>query len=248
VDWYASTYYSEEYNRGVWIASWAHFYQQLVMAGCGFFMLFVSKSFFKDKHLWNRRQEKLKFRVIWIFTLIGLTIYSACLSVAALTDNPDLAYAAFVVSGIGMAVIFPLNSFQSYHIFSLNVKKRGYTTTIMDNNNYNYNDNYNDNKTVAASPFACTDCYNNLQKINTAAMIGQIIILSVTYFGFHFNYKWVLVIGSAADGTAIFLGMLLIVARPYNFEKMTITDSILLGDGPDPMELAADKFENDYYR
>jgi hypothetical protein len=156
---------------------WARFYQQLVMAGCSFFMLFVSKSFFKDKHLWNRRQEKLKFRVIWIFTLIGLTVYSACLLVATLTDNPDLAYAAFVMSGIGMAAIFPLNGFQSYHIFSLNVKKREHTTTIMDNNN----NNNNDNETVAASlPFACTDYYDNRQKINAAAMIDQIIILSMT--------------------------------------------------------------------
>jgi hypothetical protein len=215
-----------------------------VMGGCSFFMLFISKSFFNDKHRWNKRQEKLKFRVIWIFTLIGLTIYSACLFVAAFTDNPDLAYAAFVVSGIGMAAIFPLNGFQSYHIFSLN-----------DNNN---NNNNNNNETIAAAPppFACTDYYDNRQKINASAMIGQIIILSVTYFAFHFNYKWVLVTGGAAGGTAIFLGMLLIVVRPYNFEvvrpysfeKMTITDSILLGDGPDPMELAADRFENDCYR
>jgi hypothetical protein len=220
VDWYASTYYSEdvgspEYNRGVWIASWARLYQQLVMAGCSFFMLFVSKCF----HEWNnsnnnsssssdilKRQEKSKFRAMWIFTLIGLTIYSACLLMAAFTDNPDLAYAAFVMSGIGMAAIFPLNGFQSYYIFSLN------------RNNNNNNNNHNNNKTVAASPFTCTDYYDNRLKINTAAMIGQIIILSVTYFAFHFNYKWVLVAGSVASGTAIFLGMLLIVARLYSFE------------------------------
>jgi hypothetical protein len=131
--------------------------------------------------------------------------------VAALTDNPDLAYAAFIVSGIGMAAIFPLNGFQSYYIFSLNVKKREHTTTIMHNDN----NNNNCNKTVAAPPFACTDYYDNRQKINAAAMIGQIIILSVTYFAFHFNYKWVLVTGSAAGGIAIFLGMLLIVVRPF---------------------------------
>jgi hypothetical protein len=65
------------------------------------------------------------------------------------------------------------------------------------------------------------------------------IILSVTHFGFHLNYKWVLVTGGTAGGTAIFLEMLLIVVRPYNFEKMTITDRILLGDGPDPMKLVA---------
>jgi hypothetical protein len=230
VDWYASTYYSDEvgspeYNRGVWIASWARFYQQLVMAGCSFFMLFVSKSFFKDKHRWNRLQEKLKFRTMWIFTLIGLTVYSACLLVAALTDNPDLAYAAFIVSGIGMAAIFPLNGFQSYHIFSLNVKKHEHTTAIIDN----YSDN--DTKTVAASPpSVCTDYYDNRQKINAAAMIGQIIILSVTYFGFHFNYKWILVTGSAAGGTAIFLGMLFIVLRPYKFDNVITKDKVLVAD------------------
>jgi hypothetical protein len=212
VDWYASTYYSEnvgspEYNRGVWIASWARFYQQLVMAGCSFFMLFVSKCFFKNNLRWNWRREELKFRTMWILTLIGLTVYSACLLVAALTDNPDLAYAAFIVSGIGMAAIFPLNGFQSYCIFSFNVKKREHTTTIMDNNN--------NNNTIVALPFACTDYYDNRQKINAAAMIGQIIILSVTYFAFHFNYKWVLVTGSAAGGIAIFLGMLLIVVRSF---------------------------------
>jgi hypothetical protein len=225
VDWYASTYYSEdvgspEYNRGVEIASWARFYQQLVMGGCSFFMLFVSKSFFKDKHQWNnsssgssgnnirRRQQKLKFRATWIFTLIGLTVYSGCLLVAAFTDSPDLAYAAFIVSGIGMAVIFPLNSFQSYHIFSLN-----------DNN-----------KTVAASLFMCTDYYDNRLKINAAAMIGQIIILSVTYFAFHFNYKWVLVTGGTASGIAIFLGMLLIIVRSYNFENVITKDKVLVAD------------------
>jgi MFS family permease len=236
VDWYASTYYSDEvgspeYNRGVWIASWARFYQQLVMAGCSFFMLFVSKSFFKDKHRWNRRQEKLKFRTMWIFTLIGLTVYSACLLVAALTDNPDLAYAAFIVSGIGMAAIFPLNGFQSYHIFSLNVKKHEHTTAIIDN----YSDN--DTKTVAASPpSVCTDYYDNRQKINAAAMIGQIIILSVTYFGFHFNYKWILVTGSAAGGTAIFLGMLFIVLRPYKFDNVITKDKVLVADSLIPSE------------
>jgi hypothetical protein len=219
VDWYASTYYSEdvgspEYNRGVLIASWARFYQQLVMAGCSFFMLFVSKSFFENNHQWNRRQEKSKFKAIWIFTLIGLTVYSGCLFVAAFTDSPDLAYAAFVVSGIGMAAIFPLNGFQSYHIFSLN-----------DNNN---------NKTVAASPFTCTGYYDNRQKINAAAMIGQIIILSVTYFGFHFNYKWVLITGSAAGGIAIFLGILLIIVTPYNFEKCNYYDKVSMKD-PTPM-------------
>jgi hypothetical protein len=159
---------------------------------------------------------------MWILTLIGLTVYSACLLVAALTEDPDLAYGAFVVSGIGMAAIFPLNGFQTYHIFFLNVKKHKQhtTTTIMDNDNDSDNDNYNynDNKTVATSPFACTDYYDNRQKINTAAMIGQIIILSLTYFRFHFNYKWVLVTGSAAAGTAIFLGMLLIIVKPYNSE------------------------------
>jgi predicted secreted protein len=211
VDWYASTYYSDkvgspEYNRGVWIASWARFYQQQFIAGCIFFMLFVSKSFFNDKHQWNKRQEKLKFRAIWTFTLIGLTVYSGCLLAAAFTDSPDLAYLAFVMSGIGMAVIFPLNGFQSYNIFSLN-----------DNNN---------NKTVAASPFTCTDYYDHRQKINTAAMIGQIIILSVTYFAFHFNYKWVLVTGSAAGGTAIFLGILLIIVTPYKFEKCDYYDRV----------------------
>jgi hypothetical protein len=236
VDWYASTYYSDEvgspeYNRGVWIASWARFYQQLVMAGCSFFMLFVSKSFFKDKHRWNRLQEKLKFRTMWIFTLIGLTVYSACLLVAALTDNPDLAYAAFIVSGIGMAAIFPLNGFQSYHIFSLNVKKHEHTTAIIDN----YSDN--DTKTVAASPpSVCTDYYDNRQKINAAAMIGQIIILSVTYFGFHFNYKWILVTGSAAGGTAIFLGMLFIVLRPYKFDNVITKDKVLVADSLIPSE------------
>jgi hypothetical protein len=242
VDWYASTYYSKEvgspeYNRGVGIASWARFYQQLVMAGCSFFMLFVSKSLFKNKHRWSnnnsnddilRRQEELKFRVMWIFTLMGLTVYSACLLVAALTDNPNLAYAAFIVSGIGMAVIFPLNSFQSYHIFSLNVKKREYTTTIMDNDN----DNDNDNKTVAASLFACTDYYDNRLNINAAAMIGQIIILSVTYFGFHFDYKWILVTGSAAGGIAIFLGILLIVVRSYNSENMITNRKYLYDYNP----------------
>jgi hypothetical protein len=218
VDWYASTYYSDEvgspeYNRGVWIASWARFYQQLVMAGCSFFMLFISKSFFKVEYHWNRRrQEKSKFRTIWIFTLIGLTVYSACLLVAALTDNPDLAYAAFIVSGIGMAAIFPLNGFQSYHIFSLN-----------RNNN-------NNNKNVTASLFTCADYYNNHQWVNAAAMIGQIIILSVTYFGFHFNYKWILVTGSAAGGTAIFLGMLFIVLRPYKFDNVITKDKVLVAD------------------
>jgi hypothetical protein len=247
VDWYASTYYSDEvgsseYNRGVWIASWARFYQQLVMGGCSFFMLFISKSFFKHKHQSNRRrQEKLKFRTMWIFTLIGLTIYSACLLVAALTDSPDLAYTAFVVSGIGMATIFPLNSFQTYYIFSLNVKKHEHTTAIIDN----YSDN--DAKTVAASPpFVCTDYYDIRQKINAAAMIGQIIILSVTYFRFHFNYKWVLVTGGVAAGTAIFLGMLLIVATPYNFENVTIKDSVSSVDDSDSdlTGLTTDKFES----
>jgi hypothetical protein len=242
VDWYASTYYSDEYNRGVWIASWARLYQQLVMGGCSFFMLFISKSSFKHKHQSNRRrQEKLKFRAIWIFTLIGLTVYSACLSVAALTDSPDLAYIAFVVSGIGMAAIFPLNSFQTYHIFSLNAKKHEHTTAIIDN----YSDN--DTKTVAASPpFVCTDYYDNRQKINAAAMIGQIIILSVTYFRFHFNYKWVLVTGGVAAGTAIFLGMLLIVATPYNFENVTIKDSVSSVDDSDSdlTGLTTDKFES----
>jgi MFS family permease len=180
-------------------------------------MLFVSKSLFKNKHRWSnnnsnddilRRQEELKFRVMWIFTLMGLTVYSACLLVAALTDNPNLAYAAFIVSGIGMAVIFPLNSFQSYHIFSLN-----------DNN-----------KTVAASLFMCTDYYDNRLKINAAAMIGQIIILSVTYFAFHFNYKWVLVTGGTASGIAIFLGMLLIIVRSYNFENVITKDKVLVAD------------------
>jgi hypothetical protein len=234
VDWYASTYYSDEvgspeYNRGVWIASWARFYQQLVMGGCSFFMLFVSKCFFKDKHRSNN------FRAIWIFTLIGLTVYSACLFVAAFTDSPDLAYAAFIVSGIGMAAIFPLNGFQTYHIFSLNVKKCEHTTTTTTttatittttimNNDHN---NDNNNETVVASPpFTCTDYYDNRLKINASTMIGQIIILSVTYFAFHFNYKWVLVTGGAAGGTAIFLGMLLIIVRPYNFEKCHDYDKV----------------------
>jgi hypothetical protein len=53
--------------------------------------------------------------------------------VAAFIDNPDLAYAAFILSGTGMAAIFPLNSFQSYHIFSLNVKNCEHT--IIDNDN-----------------------------------------------------------------------------------------------------------------
>jgi hypothetical protein len=231
VDWYASTYYSPdvgspEYNIGVEIALWARFYQQLVMGACSFLMLFISKLFFKNSYRSNkRRQEKLKFRAIWIFTLIGLTIYSGCLLVAAFTDSPDLAYSAFVMSGIGMAAIFPLNGLQTYHIFSLNVKKREYTTTIMDN----------DNNTVAASPFTCTDYYDHRQKINAAAMIGQIIILSVTYFAFHFNYKWVLVTGSAAAGTAIFLGMLLIIVTPYKFEKCDYYDRVSVDD-PDPIE------------
>jgi hypothetical protein len=163
---------------------------------------------------------------MWIFTLIGLTVYSGCLFVAAFTDSPDLAYATFIVSGIGMAAIFPLNGFQSYHIFSLNVKKREHTTTIMDNNNNNNNNNNNDNETVAAPPFACTDYYDNRQKINASAMIGQIIILSVTYFAFHFNYKWVLLTGGAAGGIAISLGMLLIVVTPYSFENVIIMDKV----------------------
>jgi hypothetical protein len=240
VDWYASTYYSDEYNRGVWIASWARFYQQLVMGGCSFFMLSISKSFFKHKHLSNRRrQEKLKFRTMWIFALMGLTVYSACLLVAALTDSPDLAYAAFVVSGIGMAAIFPLNSFQTYYIFSLNVKKHEHTTAIIDN----YSDN--DTKTVATSPpFVCTDYYDNRQKINAAAMIGQIIIFSMTYFRFDFNYKWVLVTGGTAGGTAIFLEILLIIVRPYNFENVIITDRVLPVDDPGPIGPATDKLEN----
>jgi hypothetical protein len=233
VDWYASTYYSDEvgspeYNRGVEIASWARFYQQLVMAGCSFFMLFVSKSFFQNNHQQNRRrQEKLKFKTIWIFTMIGLTVYSGCLFVAAFTNSPDFAYAAFVVSGIGMAAIFPLNGFQSYHIFSLNVKNHEHTTTIIDD------------KTVAASPFTCTDYYDNRQKINVAAMIGQIIILSVTYFAFHFNYKLVLITGGAAGGIAIFLGILLIVVTPYKFEKCDHYDRVPVKD-PVPVDPAID--------
>jgi hypothetical protein len=235
VDWYASTYYSEdvgspEYNRGVWIASCARFYQQLVMGGCSFFMLFVSMCFFKNSYRWNkRRQEKLKIRAMWIFTLIGLTVYSACLLVAAFIDSPDLAYAAFVMSGIGMAAIFPLNSFQTYYIFSLNDNNNN------NNNNYDHNNNndHNNNKTAAASPFTCTNYCDNRLKINAAAMIGQIIILSVTYFAFHFNYKWVLVTGSIAGGTAIFLGILLMVVIPYNFENVTIIDKVP-AEVPDP--------------
>jgi hypothetical protein len=236
VDWYASTYYSDKvgspkYNRGVEIASWARFYQQLVMAGCSFFMLFVSKCFFKNNHQSNsrRRQEKLKLGVTWIFTLTGLTVYSGCLFVAAFTDNPNLTYAAFVVSGIGMAAIFPLNGLQTYHIFSWLVRKREHTTTIMNSDNHNHNHNHN--KTVAAPPpppFACTHYYDHRQKINAAAMIGQIIILSVAYFAFHFNYKWLLVTGGTASGIAIFLGMLLIVVRSYNFENMIITDRVVV--------------------
>jgi hypothetical protein len=236
VDWYASTYYSDEvgspeYNRGVEIASWARFYQQLVMGGYSFFMLFVSKSLSKNKHRWSnnnsnddilRPQEELKLYATWALILIGLTVYSVCLLVAALTDNPDLAYAAFVVSGIGMAAILPLNSFQIYHIFPSSVKRKHTITTIN-----NYNDN--DNETVAAPPpppLVCTGCYDNCQKVNAAAMIGQIIILSVTCFVFHFNYKWVLVTGSAASGIATCLGILLIVAKPCIYKFFTSLNTL----------------------
>jgi hypothetical protein len=147
---------------------------------------------------------------------------SYSLLVAALTDNPDLAYAAFVVSGIGMAAILPLNSFQIYHIFPSSVKRKHTITTIN-----NYNDN--DNETVAAPPpppLVCTGCYDNCQKVNAAAMIGQIIILSVTCFVFHFNYKWVLVTGSAASGIATCLGILLIVAKPCIYKFFTSLNTL----------------------
>jgi hypothetical protein len=46
------------------------------------------------------------------------------------------------------------------------------------------------------------------------------IILSVTYLGFHLNYRWILVTSSVASGTAIFLVMLFILIRTYNFEAV----------------------------
>jgi hypothetical protein len=181
VDWYASTYYSSEvgspeYSEGVRIASWARFYQQLAMGGFGFFMLFVSKLFFKEKDGESSRNARVmisewqkKLKIIWCFILMSLTVYSGCLFVAAFTNNADLAYAALVVSGPSMTSTFLLGGFQSYR---------------------------------------------NSWMINVPAMIGQMIILSVAHFGFHFNYRWVFVTGGTAGGIAILLGMLLMVFKP----------------------------------
>jgi hypothetical protein len=154
VDWYASTYYSSEvdspeYSRGVVIALWARFCQQLVMADYGFFILLVTE---------NNSQSKQRLGIIWPFILISLAVYSGCLFVAAFTGSKDLAYAAFVMSGIGMAAIYS-------------------------------------------------------RKINIEAMIGQMIILSVGYFGFHLNYRWVFVIGGASCIIAIPIGVILTVDR-----------------------------------
>jgi hypothetical protein len=55
------------------------------------------------------------------------------------------------------------------------------------------------------------------------------IILSVTHFGFHLNYKWVLVTDGFTCGIVIFLWMLLIVVRLYIFENVIITAEVPVG-------------------
>jgi hypothetical protein len=77
---------------------------------------------------------------------MSLGICLGPLFVVAFTESQNLAYIAFVMRGIGIAIIFPLNGFQD-HLFSLNVKKckcrifidvtDGTATALLDGNNDN---------------------------------------------------------------------------------------------------------------
>jgi uncharacterized membrane protein (DUF485 family) len=72
-------------------------------------------------------KEKLKWTMTWCLTLTDLAIYSGFLFVVAFTDSKDWLYAAFVVSGTGIAVIFPLSAFRN---LCLNVKRKPINTEI----------------------------------------------------------------------------------------------------------------------
>jgi hypothetical protein len=219
VDWFVPTFYSpnvhsSEYNQDFSNALWIYGTQQACMIFYSLVMLCISELFewlyVSDRVMcckWWSSKEKLRWTITWCFTMIGLAIYSGSLFVAAFTDSKGWAYIAFVASGTGIAVIFPLNVFQN---LTLNVKRKSINNeTPYDKFWYTVSRNFRDSHYYA--------------QFNMAVTSGQIIILLVTCFGLHFDNTSMFVAGSAASGAAIFLGMLMVAglysSKVYDDEK-----------------------------